>query len=47
MLSLDENPLQAAGDFTLGAPKPGYGAVTLYWGYNQGHQKDLVLVRKI
>ena len=40
MLSLDENPLQAAGDFILGAPKPGSGAVNLYWGYNQGRQKD-------
>ena len=40
MLSLDENPLLLAGDFILGAPKPGYGAVNLYWGYNRGHQKD-------
>ena len=27
MLSLDENPLLLAGDFILGAPKLGYGAV--------------------
>ena len=44
MLSLDENPLQAAGGFILGSPKPGYSAVNLYWGYNQGHQKDFFLI---
>ena len=46
MLSLDENPLLLAGDFILGAPKPGYGVVNLYWGYNQGHQKDLLMTER-
>ena len=44
MLSLDENPPLLAVDFILVAPKPGYGAVNLYWGFNRGHQKDLVLM---
>ena len=43
MLSLDEKPLLLAGAFIVGAPKPGCGAVYLWWGYSQGHQKDLVL----
>jgi len=29
VLSLDEKPLQAAGAFIVGAPKPGSGAVNL------------------